>query len=186
MYHYAYPHPAVATDICVFSVVAADLRLLLIKRAKPPFRGSWALPGGFLKADEDLDSCARRELREETGIAAAALHQFGIFSDPERDPRERVISVAYLALVPAATARLAAGSDAAAAGWFSVAGLPDLAFDHAVIVARARDTLRRLLRDTPATFALLPAKFTLGQLHSVCKAVEGAPLDKRENAFRPP
>jgi len=179
MYHYAYPHPAVATDICIFTVVAADLRLLLIKRAGAPFRGRWALPGGFLKADEDLDSCARRELMEETGVSTSALHQFGIFSDPKRDPRERVISVAYLALVREATAPLAAGSDAAAADWFSVGGLPELAFDHAVIVGKARDALRQLLKDTPAVFALVPEKFTLGQLQAVYEAVERVPLDKR-------
>lgn len=179
MYQYAYPHPAVATDICVFTVVAADLRLLLIKRAVAPFRGRWALPGGFLKADENLDTCARRELMEETGIATAALHQFGIFSDPKRDPRERVISIAYLALVPAGTLPLAAGSDAAAAEWFSVGDLPELAFDHAVIVGEARSALRQLIKDTPAAFALVPEKFTLGQLRSVYEAVEGARLDKR-------
>jgi len=179
MYRYAYPHPAVATDMCIFTLVAADLHLLLIKRARAPFRGRWALPGGFLKADETLDTCARRELMEETGISPLALHPFGVFSDPKRDPRERVISVAYLALVPEAAAKLAARSDAAAAGWFSMGDLPKLAFDHAVIIGKARDALRQRLKDISAALALVPETFTLGQLQAVYQAVEGVPLDKR-------
>ncbi len=179
MYHYAYPHPAVAADICIFTVVAGELRLLLIRRGAPPFRRRWALPGGFLQEDEDLDTCARRELREETGIVTPELHQFAIFSDPRRDPRERVISVAYLALVSADQVELAAGSDAAAARWFPSAALPPLAFDHAGIVAKARTALRQLLRDRPAAFALLPETFTLTQVQAVYEAVEGRGIDKR-------
>jgi len=142
MYQYRYPHPAVAADICLFCMRDGHLGLLLIERRNEPFRGRWALPGGFLEPDEDLDTCARRELREETGIEAPALRQFGVFSDPKRDPRERVISVAYVGVVPATDTLPDAGSDAAAARWFAVDALPQLAFDHAMIVARAREALR--------------------------------------------
>ena len=146
MYQYRFPHPAVAADICLFSERDGQLSLLLIERRNEPFRGLWALPGGFLEPDEDLDACARRELREETGIGAPALRQFGVFSDPKRDPRERVISVAYVGVVSGAGALPDsgpdAGSDAVAARWFAVDALPKLAFDHAEIVARARETLR--------------------------------------------
>ena len=142
MYRYRYPHPAVAADICLFSMREGRLNLLLVLRRHDPFRGQWALPGGFLEPDEDLDACARRELWEETGIAAPALRQFGVFSDPGRDPRERVVSVAYIGMLPAAGAVPDAGSDAAAARWFAVEALPALAFDHARIVARALEALR--------------------------------------------
>ena len=142
MYQYRYPHPAVAADICLFSEQDGQLSLLLIERRNEPFRGLWALPGGFLQPDEDLDACARRELREETGVEAPALRQFGVFSNPKRDPRERVMSVAYVGVVSGTDALPAAGSDAAAARWFAVDALPPLAFDHAEIVARAREALR--------------------------------------------
>jgi len=142
MYQYRYPHPAVAADVCLFSERDEGLCLLLIARRNEPFRGLWALPGGFLEPDEDLDSCARRELLEETGLDAPALRQFGVFSDPRRDPRERVISVAYVGVISSTDSWPDAGTDAAAARWFPVEALPSLAFDHAQIVARARAALR--------------------------------------------
>lgn len=135
---YAYPHPAVTTDIALFSLGSEGLKLLLVKRKAPPFDGQWALPGGFLEMDETLEACAARELREETGIEAVHLTQFHAFSAPDRDPRERVISVAFLGLLPADAAPPMAGSDAADVRWHNADALPPLAFDHAEIVRMAQ------------------------------------------------
>ena len=193
MHHYEFPHPAVATDICIFTVADGELRILLIQRAQSPFEGCWALPGGFLGPSEDLDACARRELLEEAGIETPALHQFGVFSCPDRDIRVRmigpkkaikseyrVISVGYVALVSEAhTPPLRAGSDAKAAQWFSMGHLPALAFDHGDIIRGARRALIKLIEETPAAFALLPETFTLTQLQAVYEAVEGRQIDKR-------
>lgn len=146
MYTYAYPHPAVTVDVALFAGRGAARRLLLIRRAQPPFAGSWALPGGFVEIDEDLPDAARRELAEETGLTAPALRQLGAYGTPGRDPRERVISVVYLAELPA-TAPPAAGSDAAEAAWFELSALPALAFDHARIID---DAVAALARPAPA------------------------------------
>jgi 8-oxo-dGTP diphosphatase len=126
-FSYAYPHPAVTTDVVVFTIRAVACSLLLVKRANPPFQGSWALPGGFLDIDEDLDTCAARELAEETGISGVYLEQLYTFGAPDRDPRERVISVTYYALVPEqALATPRAASDAADVGWFAFDGAADI------------------------------------------------------------
>jgi len=139
-YCYQYPHPAVTTDVVLFTLREDCLQLLLIERGNEPFKGHWALPGGFVDIDEDIDACAARELAEETGVDNIYLEQLGTFGKPGRDPRERVISVAYLALAPQALLAVQAGDDAAAAAWFPVADLPALAFDHAEIIAVARTT----------------------------------------------
>jgi 8-oxo-dGTP diphosphatase len=178
-YTYPYPHPAVAADVAIFAVVNDGLNLLLIERAAEPFSGSWALPGGFLQESEDLDACARRELREETGVDAEVLMHFANFSAPDRDPRERVISVAYLALLPHENLKLIAKTDAAQARWFEVESLPPLAFDHDVIVRDALESLRRQLSDLTLLFALLPKEFTLTELQRAYEAVIGAPTEKR-------
>ena len=174
MYQYRFPHPAVAADICMFSVQDTQLCLLLIERARAPFQGMWAIPGGFLEPDEDLDNCARRELREETGIDAPALHQFAIFSDPKRDPRERIISVAYLGLVVHPRSQPHAASDAAAARWFPVNALPLLAFDHATIVARACAVLSAVSRDEDLLLRLCPHGFDIARLRQICGTSLGA------------
>jgi 8-oxo-dGTP diphosphatase len=176
---YPYPHPAVATDIAIFTLKAGRLALLLIERGQEPFAGRWALPGGFLREDEDLETCARRELQEETGFDAAMLLHFANFSAPRRDPRERVISVAYLALLPSDNVTLRADSDAAAAEWFDVATLPHLAFDHDEIVRHALVSLRKRAGDFTILLALLPERFTLGALQSAFEAVAGHATDKR-------
>ena len=137
-YCYDYPRPSVTTDICLFTVVEDDLRILLIRRGLEPFKGAWALPGGFLQETETLDQCAARELREETGVDGAHLEAFATFSDPKRDPRYRVVTAAYFALVPAADHALQSGSDADDAKWYSMAKLPKLAFDHNEIILAAR------------------------------------------------
>lgn len=178
-YTYEYPHPAVATDIAVFTLRRGALHVLLIARGGDPYRGAWALPGGFLQPDEELDRCARRELQEETGVDADLLLQFGNFSAPDRDPRERVISVAYLALLASDELRLEASTDAARAQWFPLAALPPLAFDHDRILSRALQVLGGQARTITPLFALLPARFTLSQLQSAYEAVTGEEAEKR-------
>ncbi len=138
MFCYEHPHPAVTVDIAVFRESSRQLEILLIERASEPFRGQWALPGGFVDLDEDLESAARRELAEETGLTGLALEQIGAFGNPGRDPRERVISVAFATLAGAGAMSAQAGSDAQSARWFVVDALPALAFDHAEIIATAR------------------------------------------------
>lgn len=178
-YCYEYPRPAVTTDICLFTVVEDDLRVLLIRRGGDPFKGDWALPGGFLKETETLDECAARELQEETGVQGAHLEAFATFSDPKRDPRYRVVTAAYFALVPATDHVLAAGSDADDAQWHSIEKLPRVAFDHRSIIKAARHALVAKLDREPIALALLPQRFTLTQLQRVYEAVERLPLDKR-------
>lgn len=178
-YRYPYPHPAVATDITIFTVREGRLMLLLIKRLASPFAGQWALPGGFLLIDEDLDTCARRELLEETGVDAAFLEHFGNFSAPDRDPRERVISVAYLALIRFDRLSPKAGSDAAEVAWFELSGLPPLAFDHAQIIDAALTTLRKRVGDPALLLHLMPERFTLSQVQQVYEIICSAEVDKR-------
>ena len=129
-FSYPYPHPAVTTDVVVFTIREGRLCILLVKRANPPHRGEWALPGGFLDIDEDLDTCAARELAEETGIEGVYLEQLYTFGATGRDPRERVISVAYDALIPEQALQTPprAASDAADVGWFEFGRQPPLAF----------------------------------------------------------
>lgn len=179
-YTYDYPHPAVATDIAIFTLRSGHLELLLIERGVEPFRGRWALPGGFLRERETLESCARRELFEETGVDARGLWQFATFSDPSRDPRERVISVAYLALLPFQSMNVSGRSDASRAECFDIEALPALAFDHDMIVRSALESLRQRVRsDLSTLFALLPDRFTLSTLQSAFEAVATETADKR-------
>lgn len=147
MYRYDYPHPAVTTDIVVFTLRDGAPHVLLIQRRHPPYQGHWALPGGFLDIDEDLEDCARRELAEETGVRDVALEQVHTFGRPGRDPRERVISVAYVTLLDADAVRPQAASDAAAVAWFAYDALPQLAFDHAEIIACAHERVRERLNE---------------------------------------
>ena len=128
-YCYEYPHPAVTTDIVVFSIREQQLKLLLIKRKIQPFKGKWALPGGFVALDEDIDECAQRELQEETGVGDVYLEQLRTYGHPQRDPRERVITIAYYALIPSEKIQIRAATDAAAVDWFAMQELPKLAFD---------------------------------------------------------
>src|SRR4051812_43485455 len=139
---YQYPRPALTVDCVVFGFDEGELKVLLIRRDLAPFKGSWALPGGFVHVDEALDDAARRELREETGVADVFLEQLYTFGDVRRDPRERVVTVAYYALVPLGRHALKPASDAAEAAWFGVSDLPSLAFDHARIVATAVTRLK--------------------------------------------
>ena len=140
-YTYDHPHPAVTTDVVVFTMRQDALQVLLIKRASEPFRGCWALPGGFVEPDESLDEAARRELEEETGVRDVYPEQLYTFGRPDRDPRERVITVAYYALIPSDDVALRAASDAESVGWFGMDEVPKLAFDHAEILQLARQRL---------------------------------------------
>ena len=176
---YAYPHPAVTTDVALFSIRDEALSVLLIQRANPPFAGMWALPGGFLEIDEDLERCARRELQEETAIAEIYLEQLYTFGEPGRDPRERVISVTYLGLSRDDTLQPKASSDAREAAWYPLSRLPALAFDHANIIELARQRLVAKLGYSTIAFQLLPESFTLSRLQTVYEILLGETLDKR-------
>ena len=144
-YSYDYPHPAVAADVALFREISGVQQVLLIKRGQPPFAGSWVLPGGFVNIDEDLEDAARRELLEETGLRAGDLVQLQTFGRPDRDPRERVITVVFLGMLGAAdNGEPRAGDDAAEARWFDLENLPGLAFDHAEILAVARQRLQTI------------------------------------------
>lgn len=165
-------------DSVVFAVDAAALKILLIRRRDEPFKGSWALPGGFIKMSEDLEAAAARELREEARVVPAHMEQLGTFGEPARDPRARTITVAYLALVRAANHEPQPGSDAREARWFDVEQLPELAFDHADIIKVARARLRAKVRYSPIGFDLLPAPFTILELQRLYEIVVGRGLDK--------
>jgi len=176
---YKYPHPAVAADLAIFTLHESRLEALLIERARDPFKGRWALPGGFVRIHEDLEAAAARELEEETGVSGAYLEQVGAFGAPQRDPRERVISVAFFAIIPSDTIHLKSGGDAAAARWWPVNELPKLAFDHEEILEHARHRLRDKVRGSPIALRFLPPEFTLTELQQVHEAIRGQELDKR-------
>jgi len=168
----------VTVDIVLFTIRERKLHLLLIKRLAKPYQGRYALPGGFVREDESVDAAAVRELREETGVEKVYLEQLYTFGEPKRDPRGRVITVAYYALVPPNQA-LRAGTDASEAEWFLISELPPLAFDHRGIVEYAHQRIRNKLDYTNVGFELLADKFTLTELQLVHEAILGQILDKR-------
>ena len=168
----------VTVDLVIFTIREHRLHVLLIERGSPPFEGRWALPGGFIREGESLEQAARRELEEETGVRHVYLEQLYTFGDPGRDPRGRVVTVAYYALIAADTS-LVASSDARAARWWPIAKHPELAFDHDRILAYALERLRNKLEYTTVGFQLLPRRFTLTELQRVYEAILGRPLDKR-------
>jgi 8-oxo-dGTP diphosphatase len=174
-----YERPSVTTDVVIFTLRHLDLQVLLIKRANWPFQGHWAIPGGFVKMDESLEESARRELWEETGVQDVYLEQLYTFGNPGRDPRTRVITVAYMAVTSADQATIQAGSDATEAQWWSMYDLPhDLAFDHAAILDYALTRLRYKLEYTAVGFELLPEEFTLAELQATYEVILGEKLDK--------
>ena len=166
-------------DIVIFTLREGSLQVLLVKRGVPPFEGQYAIPGGFIRGDESLEEAALRELYEETGVRNMFLEQLYTFGDPKRDPRGRVITVAYYALIGSDKLSLVAGADAAEAQWFPASSVPPLAFDHKSILDYALERLRNKLEYTTVGFQLLPEKFTLGELQAVYEAILGRPLDKR-------
>ena len=168
-YHYKYPHPSVTTDCVVFGYDGLRLNVLLIERGADPFKGHWAFPGGFLNIDESAQQGAKRELFEETGLREAYLRQFHTFSAVNRDPRERVISIAYYALVRISEVK--GGDDAAKAQWFPLDSVPPLAFDHDMMLRMAIKELRRQIHFEPIGLELLPEKFTMTQLRHLYEAI---------------
>ena len=176
---YEYPRAALTVDCVVFGLDDDELKVMLIQRGQPPFEGQWALPGGFVHLDETLEEAARRELEEETGLHKVFLEQLYTFGAVERDPRERVVSVAYYALVKLSDHKVQAATDARDAAWFGVHDVPSLAFDHAEILHQALARLRGKLRYQPIGFELLPKKFTLSQLQHLYELVLERQLDKR-------
>ena len=179
-YSYDYPHPAVTTDCVIFGFVGSDLEVLLIGRGIEPFKGKWALPGGFLKLDETAHEGALRELEEETGMKNAYIRQFHTFTEPGRDPRERVITIAHYALVRLQEVK--GGDDAAQARWFTMDEIPPLAFDHDRILRMAQKMLRERIHFEPVGFELLPETFTMKQLQNLYEAILDVHFDRRNFA----
>ncbi|MGW6836461.1 NUDIX hydrolase [Streptomyces sp. NPDC054949] len=175
---------AVTVDLAVFTVRAGDLHVLLIRRGQEPYAGAWALPGGFILPCESAESAARRELAEETGLSdavVAALHleQLRTYSEPDRDPRMRVVSVAFTALVPDMPEPAAeGGGDADRARWVPVGEAAGLAFDHAVILDDARERIGSKLEYSCLATAFCPPEFTLGELQAVYETVWDTALDR--------
>jgi 8-oxo-dGTP diphosphatase len=169
----------VTVDLVIFALRDGELQVLLVQRGVAPFEGRWALPGGFVRDGESLEAAARRELQEETAVADVYLEQLYTFGDPDRDPRGRVVTVAYYALLTGEARPVAAGTDAGAAAWMPARKHPPLAFDHERILEYALRRLATKLEYTTVGFQLLPKKFTLGQLQRVYEGVLGRTLDKR-------
>jgi 8-oxo-dGTP diphosphatase len=176
---YQYARPAVTVDCVVFGLDEDDLKVLLIQRGQDPFKDYWALPGGFAAVGEALEETARRELEEETGLKNVFLEQLYTFSDPQRDPREHVVTIAYYALVNLSDHKVQASTDASNAAWFSIDDTPRLAFDHDLILETAHTRLRGKITYQPIGFELLPKKFPLRMLQAVYEKILDYPLDKR-------
>lgn len=165
MFVYQYPHPAVTTDCVIFGLEDGLLKVLLVERGNEPCKGCWAFPGGFLNPDETVEQGALRELREETGLDSAYLEQVGVFSDPDRDPRERVLTVAFFSVMHVRSVR--AGDDAAKAKWLPVNDLPELAFDHDQILKAALKRFRERLVIEPDFLRKIPDSFSEKEMENV-------------------
>ena len=177
-----YPRPSVTVDLVIFTIADDDLKVLLIKRGAEPFKGRWALPGGFVGVNEALEEAAARELQEEAGVTNVYLEQLYTFGDPQRDPRGRVISVSYFALIDAERQKITAASDADDAEWFPVFERKlgaRLAFDHKQVLEYAVWRLRNKIEWTTVGYELLPRKFTLSELQRVYEIILQRPVDKR-------
>ncbi|MDE6271704.1 MAG: NUDIX hydrolase [Muribaculaceae bacterium] len=178
-FSYKYPRPALTADCVIFGFDGESLKILLIERALSPFLGMWALPGGFMRMDESIEECARRELLEETHIKDIFLEQFHCFSGVNRDPRGRIVTVAFIALVRPSDHEVMGGDDASKAVWFNADELPPLAFDHRDIVKAARIYLRDQLNLRPTAFLLLDEIFTVDELRRVYEVINGKTYDRR-------
>ena len=181
-YTYPFPRPSVTTDCVIFGYDGKDLKLLLVERGIPPFKGMWALPGGYLQMDEDAIDGAKRELFEETGLRDAYIEQFRTCSAVDRDPRGRVITIAHLALVRISEVK--GGDDAAKAQWFPLKDVPQLAFDHDMILREAMKALRQKIHFEPVGFELLPAVFTMPQLQHLYESILDVRFDRRNFASK--
>ena len=177
-YRYKYEHMAVTTDCVIFTYEDWNLKVLLVHRGGEPFKGEWAFPGGFLRLNETAEQGALRELLEETSLTPSSpIVQLGVFSDVDRDPRERVITIAWYALVK--PSEVVGGDDAAEAAWFPVDALPPLAFDHRKIFEAAMERLRRDIHFRPVGFDLLDDEFTLPDLQRLYETILGVKFDRR-------
>jgi 8-oxo-dGTP diphosphatase len=174
-----YETPLVTVDIVLFTVEGGKLKVLLIQRKSAPYQHMWAIPGGFIHTGETLEDAAQRRLFEETNVKGIYLEQLYSFGSPERDPRARVITVAYYALISADRLKLEAKANAEDVGWFDIAQLPELAFDHRDIVNQAWGRLKAQMKDSNISFQLLPDKFTLTELQRVYELILAQKLDKR-------
>ena len=179
MYTYKYPHPAVTTDSVIFGFDGTSINILLIERGIAPYKGTWALPGGFLNLDETVEEGAQRELYEETHVKDVYLEQFHVFSTVNRDPRERVLTVAFFALVSKNGYGVIAGDDAGKAQWYEWNHLPPLAFDHAEIISMAKKHLQEKLRVSPIAFKLLNKTFRMDELQRVYELIHEKKYDRR-------
>lgn len=182
-YCYPYPRPSVTTDCVIFGFDGDHLKVLLIERANEPYAGCWAFPGGFLDMDESAEACAKRELLEETGLKDVFIEQLYTFTQPHRDPRGRVITIVYFALIKLLDYSIAAGDDAKQAQWFNLQDVPLLAFDHDVVLQMAINRIKGKIRYQPIGFELLNAKFTIPELQRLYEAILGVRLDRR-NFYR--
>lgn len=176
-----YEQPSVTVDVVIFCIQEESLKVLLVKRALEPFKGMWAIPGGFVRIGESLDNAAKRELEEETGVKNVYLEQLYSFGEIERDPRGRVITVSYFALVNSFKKKeeLRAATDVSDVEWFSINSLPKLAFDHKKIIDYALKRLKWKFEYTNIGFSLLSTKFTLTQLQKIYEIVFNKKFDKR-------
>ena len=174
---YRHPHPAVAADCVVFGYDGNNIKVLLIQRGNYPYKSLWAFPGGFMNLNETAEQAACRELKEETGLKNVTVRQLYTFTDLERDPRERVISIAYYALVRISEVK--AADDAKDARWFSLNEIPNLAFDHDIILNKALTTLKERICFEPIVFELLPEIFKMSELQNVYENILGIKFDRR-------
>ena len=177
LYSYKYPHPAVTTDCVIFGYDGIELKVLLVQRGIDPYKGTWALPGGFLRITETAEECAMRELKEETGFLCSRLEQLHTFTDVRRDPRERVITIAFFALVKIAEVK--GEDDASRAQWYGLSEIPKLAFDHDKILREALIHLRERIHFEPIGFELLPEVFTMPQLQNLYESILQVKFDRR-------
>ena len=176
-YCYKYPHPAVTSDCVIFGFDGVAIKVLLIQRGIEPYKGKWAFPGGFMQIDETVEECAKRELEEETGLKTTSVEQFYTFTDVNRDPRERVITVANYALVRLSDVK--GGDDAMSAKWFAMNEIPSLAFDHDRILRMAVNRLKERICFEPIGFELLPEIFTMSALQNLYEAILEMKFDRR-------
>ena len=176
-YCYKYPHPAVTSDCVIFGFDGVAIKVLLIQRGIEPYKDKWAFPGGFMQIDETAEECAKRELEEETGLKTTSVEQFYTFSDVNRDPRERVITVAHYALVRLEEVK--GGDDAKSAQWFAMNEIPSLAFDHDRILRMAINRLKERICFEPIGFELLPEIFTMSALQNLYEAILEMKFDRR-------
>jgi 8-oxo-dGTP diphosphatase len=173
-----YPYAVIATDVVIFTVDNGELKVLLMGMQKAPFSGTKAMPGGLVKPGESVDTAARRILLEQTTLSDVYMEQLYTFGRVDRDPFGRVVSVAYMALLPDAK-EVKANSSYSDIGWVSVKNIPKLAYDHKEILQTAVERLKNKLAYTNVAFSLLPNKFTLTQLQTVYEIILGTKLDKR-------